>query len=154
MRGLLRHLTPANVLSTALLVAVLGVGSALAGGNANEVGGWNTKSFSYSAPENTGGGPILNVGDLKLVPECHSGASLVWEADTTKDQGSYYSYGYNGDDFQGDFDQSDTISLSTGGERDAVFSNPDGHIVVLQYFSFDSTGAGSTCRVAGLAFWR
>jgi hypothetical protein len=151
MRGILRHLTPANLLSTLFLVAVLGVGTAIAGGNADEVGGWNTESFSYHAPENTGGGAILNVGGLKLVPECHSGASLVWEARTKKDDASYYSYGYSTDDYQGDFDKSDILSLSTGGERDAVYSNPDGHIVVIQYFSFDG---GSKCRVAGTAFYR
>jgi hypothetical protein len=154
MRASRRHLTPANVLSTLALVAVLSVGTALAGGNANQVGGWNTKSFSYDAPENTGGGAILNVGDLKLVPECHSGASLVWEARTKKDQASYYSYGYTNDDYQGDFDKADIVSLSTGGERDAVYSNPDGHIVVLQYFSSDGVPSGSRCRVSGIAFWR
>jgi hypothetical protein len=154
MRAALRHLRPANVLSTLALVAVLGAGTALAGGNAGKVGGWSTKTFTYDSPENMGGGNILKVGDLKLVPECHSGATIVWEAQTTQDNGSYYSFGYSDDNYQADFDKPDVVPLSTGGERDAVFSNPDGHIVVLQYFSFDSATTGSRCRVEGIAFWR
>jgi hypothetical protein len=152
-RRRLRHLTPANVASTIALVAVLGVGTALAGGNAGQVGGWSTKSFSFRAAPDTDTRPILNAGGLKLVAKCNGSGELgTWVARTKKNNASYYSYGYSDDDYVPDFDKSTGQDLSNGGERDAVYTRANGGIVVLQYFAYDAASSGSKCRIDGIAF--
>jgi hypothetical protein len=156
-RGVLRHLSPANVLSTLALVAVIGGGTALAGGNTGKVGNWNVEGFNYQAGANSSEKNILKAEGLKLVASCGSAVNLdTWEARTAEDNASYYSYGWSSDDSQPDFDTSGPLALSRGGERDAVYTSASGHIVVVQYFSFDAGNdpGSSKCRVAGTAFYR
>jgi hypothetical protein len=154
-RRIATHLRPTNVLSTLLLVAVLGVGSAVAGGNAGSAGGFDVVPLSYTADADSPESVILEASTLRILASCDPDGALVWKAETTVDDAAYYSFGSGSDEFVGDFDTTAPEDLGKNIERDAVYTNPQGDIVALQYLASDGGASpAATCLVSGYAFVR
>jgi hypothetical protein len=99
---------------------------------------------------------IFDSGKFQIAAACDASGILSVTAMTTVDNATLHSYG-NGSDFSSnDFDIATpiTITPTTDEERDFVYSEPGGQIVIVQYQVSNANPLGGTvpCLVSGLAF--
>jgi hypothetical protein len=112
--------------------------------------------LDFRVPASTASMSIFDSGKLQISADCNSGGMLGMTATTTVDHATLHSYG-NGSDFStNDFLIATPLALtpSSDEERDLVYSEPGGQIVIIQYQASQASPLGGTitCLVSGLAF--
>jgi hypothetical protein len=148
-------LTGADILESSL-GTVSSAGSARTAASATSAGRLSSQSkLSYQGATSSGSRTIFNSGKLRLTATCGAGAALTLRATTSVNNATLQSDGTTGAGGNDtDFDSAIAVTLSSASEeRDAVYTEPGGQVVVVQYAAVEggAYGGAQGCIVKGVA---
>lgn len=113
--------------------------------------------FGSVQASNTAETEVYNSGKLRLTQECDGAGGVTLRAYTAVDNATFLSYGRSSDTNEANFDiaMNPLTVSSSDDERDAVYTDPSGQTVALQWGAAEKPNfdAGD-CMVSGFAIAR
>ncbi len=113
-------------------------------------------TIDFRAGANTPSTTIFDSGKLQITASCDGGGTLSVIATTSVDHAVLRSYGNGSASSSDDFVIATplTITPTQSEERDFVYTEPSGQIVIVQWAASNSSPLGGSvpCLVSGLAF--